>query len=81
VGGVEDNGDERMNIKRPGKIRQCINGELIDTYRTIDIDPLLDDLERLRSQVNLDSSKFKIHDDGSLEIEAIMPTGTNPFPT
>jgi hypothetical protein len=55
-----------MNIKRPGKIRQCINGELIDTYRTHEIDPLMDELEKLRSQVNLDNSKA---------------TGVKPFPT
>ena len=35
-------------MERPSKIRQCINGELIDTYRTADIDPLLDELEALR---------------------------------
>jgi hypothetical protein len=66
VGGVEDNGDDRMNIKRPSKIRQCIEGELIDTYRTTDIDPFLDELESLRSQVNLDNSN---------------PAGAKPFPS
>jgi hypothetical protein len=64
VGGIKDNGDDRM--KRPSKIRQCIEGELIDTYRTHEIDPLLDELEKLRSQVNLDNSN---------------PTGTKPFPS
>jgi hypothetical protein len=64
VGGIEDNGDYRM--KRPSKIRQCIEGELIDTYRTTDIDPLLDEFESLRSQVNLDNSNL---------------TGVKPFPS
>jgi hypothetical protein len=56
VGGIENNGDDRMNIKRPNKYPAYDSKTKTETpyYLCSDIDPLLEELENHRMQKGTD---------------------------